>query len=212
MWAGTTGQSYFEKNCTEEIPENWRGSPSRSQVNTTVWVFSHRQAPALSAQHWVLWLKQASPHPPNPYPHGGHFDSKLLCPGKDLINILVHQHAGDCSRWLVLRCHSEENLKLLCGGLELSPRFIEKGGKCAQSASSHAEERGRGHACCCMFGVGSSLDGDCLLGAGQGWQDLHGEGMGISLHHFLYFLTFELCKYTTRSKKGRQKTPENIGF
>lgn len=63
-----------------------------------------------------------------------------------------------------------------------------------------------------MFGAGSPLDGGCLLGTGLGWQDLHGEGMGISLHHFLYFLTFELCKYTTRSKKRKTKNPEKIGF
>ena len=86
-------------------------------------------------------------------------------------------------------------LELLCVGLELSPRFTKKGGS-VHSPPAAMQKRGDVGTCCCMSGVGSPLDGRCLLGVGLGWQDLHGEGMGmgISLHHFLYFLAFELCK------------------
>lgn len=61
-----------------------------------------------------------------------------------------------------------------------------------------------------VWGRFSSMEAACW---GQGWDGRTCmEGMGLSLHHFLYFLTFELCKYTTQFKKERQKTPEKIGF
>ena len=59
--------------------------------------YSHTGRRQCSLPRTGPWLKQTSPHTPNPYPHRGHFDSKFFCPGKDLINILVHQHNGDCS-------------------------------------------------------------------------------------------------------------------
>ena len=82
----------------------------------------------------------------------------------------------------------------MCGFRAVSKIYQERG-KCSQSASSHAEERGRGHVLLHAWG-GFPPGWRLPVGAGLGWQDLHGEGMGmgISLHHFLYFLAFELCK------------------
>ena len=137
-----------------------------------------------------------------------HFDKEFV--------VLQHFSPFQLQFWLCKVIRSSLPLRRepevpACGFGAVCKVYQERGEVCIAQWQPHSRE---GTWTCALLHVWGRFSPRWRLPVGDraGCQDLHGEGMGISLHHFLYFLTFELCKYTTRSNKRKTKNPEKIGF